>query len=326
MELNFSKRPDSDRRIRQSERIARVLRILNLIQSRGRWNAQAIAQELECSVRTVHRDLQVLEFVGVPWYYDETDNCYRIRADHRFPVLNLKEEELLGQVLATTLTRPPGIEIDINLGAGPTTKKLLVSANESSLQIVDDAARLIEVLDLKLADHSRHREMISTIQSALLSRKRLVGLYESPYEPHVIKQAWYLIGRLHDEDVPKTFRAMRFKSLRMIEEDAEIPTEFDLRSYLGNAWSVYRGEQTYDIELRFEKLAGRIASETQWYPTQRVKQHRDGRMTISFQVDGLSEILRWILSWSGNVKVMASELKILVLDALEQGIQINSRL
>ncbi|MCA9234565.1 MAG: helix-turn-helix domain-containing protein, partial [Planctomycetales bacterium] len=59
-------RSDRDRRVRQHDRIARVLNILNLIQSRGRWNAQAIAEELGCSQRTVYRDLQVLEFAGVP--------------------------------------------------------------------------------------------------------------------------------------------------------------------------------------------------------------------------------------------------------------------
>ncbi|MCA9234562.1 MAG: helix-turn-helix domain-containing protein, partial [Planctomycetales bacterium] len=59
-------RSDRDRRVRQHDRIARVLNVLNLIQSRGRWNAQALAEELECSQRTVYRDLQVLEFAGVP--------------------------------------------------------------------------------------------------------------------------------------------------------------------------------------------------------------------------------------------------------------------
>lgn len=54
------KKSDADRRLRQADRMARVLRVLQLIQSRGRWNATTIAQELECSERTVYRDLQVL--------------------------------------------------------------------------------------------------------------------------------------------------------------------------------------------------------------------------------------------------------------------------
>ena len=93
-------RPDRDRRVRQHDRIARVLGVLNLIQSRGRWNANAIADELAVSERTVYRDLEVLEFAGVPWYFDESENCYRLRSDIRFPTLTLTDDEVLGQAMA----------------------------------------------------------------------------------------------------------------------------------------------------------------------------------------------------------------------------------
>ena len=71
----LSKVPDADRRLRQADRLSRVLRVLQLIQSRGRYDAQAIAQELECSERTVYRDLAVLELAGVPWTCEKADRC-----------------------------------------------------------------------------------------------------------------------------------------------------------------------------------------------------------------------------------------------------------
>ena len=65
------KKPDAERRLRQADRLARVLRVLQLIQGRGRWDTKAIAQEIECSERTVYRDLAVLELAGVPWTYEK---------------------------------------------------------------------------------------------------------------------------------------------------------------------------------------------------------------------------------------------------------------
>ena len=65
----IKKRPDRIRRTRQADRMGRILKVLRLIQSRGRWNAQAIADEVGCKVRTVYRDLKALEYAGVPWYY-----------------------------------------------------------------------------------------------------------------------------------------------------------------------------------------------------------------------------------------------------------------
>ena len=57
---NKRNRSDRDRRVRQADRLARVLRVLELVQSRGRWTTKAIADEIECSERTVYRDLDVL--------------------------------------------------------------------------------------------------------------------------------------------------------------------------------------------------------------------------------------------------------------------------
>lgn len=86
----------ADRRLRQADRLSRVLRVLQLIQGRGRNDAQAIAQELECSERTVYRDLAVFELAGVPWTYEKAELCYRLRPDFRFPGLNLTDDEVIG--------------------------------------------------------------------------------------------------------------------------------------------------------------------------------------------------------------------------------------
>lgn len=174
------RRPDKDRRLRQNVRLGRVLRVLELIQGRGRWDARSIAAELECSERTVYRDLAGLELAGVPWHYDPEERCYRVRPDFRFPVLNLTEDELVGQATATAVSRAAGLDIDV--GAAPTTRKLAALSGERAQQLLADAERLVAVLDLKLADHSKHRDVIRTAQAALLHRKQVAGKYRSPYQ------------------------------------------------------------------------------------------------------------------------------------------------
>lgn len=52
---------------------------------KGRWDAGTLAEELECSRRTVYRLLQTLSLAGVPWYFDETARAYRVRPGFRFP-------------------------------------------------------------------------------------------------------------------------------------------------------------------------------------------------------------------------------------------------
>lgn len=78
-------RPDADRRVRQCERMARVIRLLRLLLGHGRWNAEALARELDCSVRTLFRDLNVLTTAGVPITFDRQSECYCVPDTYRFP-------------------------------------------------------------------------------------------------------------------------------------------------------------------------------------------------------------------------------------------------
>lgn len=87
------KRTDAERRIRQCEGLSRLLRILRLIMGAGRWDARAIAGELECSQRTVFRDLQTLSMAGVPWYFDKDAQAYRVPAGFKFPSLDTSSGE-----------------------------------------------------------------------------------------------------------------------------------------------------------------------------------------------------------------------------------------
>ena len=71
--------------------------------------------------------------------------------------------------------------------------------------------------------------------------------------------------------------------------------------------------------------AAKVVTETIWHHTQTAKSHRDGSVTLCFQVDGLNEILHWILSWAGRVQIQKPvELQKLFVQALHDAIQWQS--
>jgi predicted DNA-binding transcriptional regulator YafY len=137
------KRTDAERRVRQSDRLARVLRVLQMIQGNGPWTAQSIARELECSERTVYRDLQALSAAGVPWYFDEYGQSYRIRDGYRGPFTHFpsrpKAESPDPQ--PSTLTSEDAKSI-VSL-AKDSAQRLLTEA-ESVIQALDRLTRAME--------------------------------------------------------------------------------------------------------------------------------------------------------------------------------------
>ncbi len=333
-EPRIRKRPEEDRRARQAVRLANIMRVQELLLGRGRWNVKSLAAELECSEKTVHRHMAVLEIAGVPWYYNVHDRCYHVRPGFKFPVVNLSPDELLGQAAAVAITNAAGL--DAGADTKPATRKIAAASSQEIAELLNDAEAVMEVLSLKLADHSRHQEMIRTAQWALIHKKQVSGQYGSPYQDRPVKlglhpyrlcfagQAWYLIARPVEEKSPKTYRLARFQSLRMIDAAAQRPDKFSLDNYFGNAWGVFRGKETFDVEIEFTPDAANLVTETRWHKTQQVKRHPDGRAVVSFTVDGLDEILWWVLGWSGRAKVLApAKLREMVLDKLRLAIEIN---
>ncbi len=97
-------RTDAERRARQSERLARVIRTLRCISGPGRWDVQSLAEELECSQRTVQRILQTLATAGIPFRYDPELRAYKVPQNFKFPGLpkepsSTKDVLLKGDIL-----------------------------------------------------------------------------------------------------------------------------------------------------------------------------------------------------------------------------------
>lgn len=81
-------RTDAERRSRQCARFARLIRIARLVTGSGRWGPEDLAREIECSVRTVYRDVEILSAAGIPITFDKPTRAYRVQPGFRFSKLD----------------------------------------------------------------------------------------------------------------------------------------------------------------------------------------------------------------------------------------------
>ena len=71
------------------------------------------------------------------------------------------------------------------------------------------------------------------------------------------------------------------------------------------AWGVDRGQDPARVWLRFSARVATEIRETVWHRTQRVADLPDRRGRPALVIDGLDEILGWVLGFGDQVEVLA---------------------
>lgn len=278
-----------------------------------------MAEYFSTSRRNIHRDLALLELAGVPYYYDPEygeGGGYRIRPEWFFPTVQLSQQECIDlAVLARGAETGEGIPL---LDAACEVRdKLLATVRPEHQDTIRTATELFDILGLRLADHSHCRHIMVAFQQALLTRKQIEAVYQSPHkskrrllelQPRRVFLAgncWYTACYENQSGETKLYRLARFKEAKVTSKPLTIGKEFSLREFLGNAWTVYRGDRDWHVEIAFHAEAAPLVREVRWHHTQQVLIQDDGSLIYRVTVSGLEEIKYWVLTWGPQAKVLA---------------------
>ena len=209
-----------------------------MLQTRGRMSAEALARELEVSVRTVYRDIDQLSASGVPVYAD-------IGRTGGFALLDGWRTRLTGltapEAQALFLSGLPGPAAELGLGDEVAQAELkLLAALPADWQA--EARRMSSRFHLDPAGWFRpgHQHAhLKLVADAVWGERRLAVRYESwtrisdrQIEPLgvVLKGGiWYVVA-LSDDKV-RTFRLSNILALVDTGERFERPEGFDLPAY-----------------------------------------------------------------------------------------------
>jgi len=296
-------------------RLHRVLKIITLLQGRRFYNANELAAECSVSRRTVHRDLNMIEKAGIPFFYDRQSGGYQIHQTGYLPAINFSLDEALAVVLVASELGRAG-RMPLVQPARDAAAKIESTLPLGMRAVLGQIVPNMAVRPGPTARHNALQEIYAAAQHAIAHRESVDAVYISfhdqgqirtridPYWLLFSERAWYLIGRSSKHKAVRTFKLGRLKSLAATGQIFKRPAGLTLERHLGNAWRIMRGDTAYEVELRFSPLISPNVAEVNWHPTQRVRWDDDGRGFLSVTVDGLDEIVWWVLGYGPEVEVL----------------------
>jgi predicted DNA-binding transcriptional regulator YafY len=301
-------------------RASRLLSIQMLLQTRGRMSARALAEALEVSVRTLHRDVDQLSAAGVPIYAERGRmGGFALQDGWKTSLTGLTPSESQ----AVFLSGLAGPAAQLGLGREVESAKLkLLAAMTATARA--DAQRISARLHLDPDDWYRETEPVphlGVVAEAVWGRQRLAMRYESwkgvavrtvdPLGLVLKAGSWYLVACLDDE--PRTFKVSNIDRARVLPETIRRPKKFELAAYWSESVKrfereLYKGEATLlaaPAGLKgLHHLSSAVARAVAAAPPSRRK---DGRVTVRIPIESVEHAAGLLLRLSPEIEVLEPE-------------------
>ena len=186
-------------------RINRIVQILTTLQSGKGHNVNDMAQMFGVSRRTIFRDLEELQAVGVPYRYNAKAGGYAIDPEFFLPPINLNLQEALSLLLLIHGARDQ-VQLPFKNSALLAALKIENNLPPKIRRYCNTALQNISTKLSAQASMNLLDRTFARLQSAIAKKQRLCLRYRSVFEGKVIDfdlcpyhllynhRAWYVLG------------------------------------------------------------------------------------------------------------------------------------
>ena len=309
---------------RNDQAVRQLLILTKLEASRHGLTLNQLAETIDPAairhLRTLRRDLAAIEAVGWPLITERVEGQVRWKLLEGFrtiPALRLSPSELMALTVSRRLIAPlEGTELHASMQSA--LGKASAALPPQGLELAQQLEHTFSIGHGPHKRYRRHREVVERVTQAIVHKTRIQMRYDSasrgrmtrrevdPYRLWYASGGLYLVGYCHLRNEPRMFAVERIKSVTPTDFPYQIPLHFDFDAFVEDSLTVMRGPRM-TVELEFDKPTAAWVKDRVWHPSQHLKRLPRGRMQMILSVADSREVVGWVLSFGGGVRVVRPE-------------------
>ncbi len=303
------------------KKIFRLWSILNKLDTGGQVFTAKLAKDFNVSIRSVQRDVELLNMVGFP-VVSCGKGCYGFIEGFSLKRIMMSEEDASLISFLYEIAKSLGGKFENSFNG--ILKKMLKPDIESPFYVKMSGG-------MKLAEEF---PFVSDIESAIDERKKMMIEYLSdrkkkkytvdPLKIIYFEGFWYLLANIDDKDNLRKFRLDMIERIEITNEEYSLLD--NLKTVLDESVNVWFEEKrNKKTVLRVDKQVAKYFKKKQYFPVQVIKkENKDGSIVVESSFSDDMEIIPTVLHWIPWVKVVSPKhVKSKVLSLVEEYAKAN---
>lgn len=268
----------------------------------------------DVSLRTIYRDIDDLSAIFPITEEQRGPKTYYRLLDHfKLEEIHCSFAELLALVFINRLLENLGPGQVTAAGLGLTQRLIAGLPEPQRLYLLDlypyfrveipgGTGRGVKIIQL-LADAIRLKKAVRISYQAFGSDEESQRIIH-PYTIY-FRQKYYVVAWCTARAALREFRLDRIKEAEMLEILFQPHSSFNYEEYSKRSWEALKGEEDYQVVLRFAATAANFIREYLGNKADRLVDLPDGGLEFYKSVSLLDEISAWVLSMGAEVEVLA---------------------
>lgn len=274
-----------------SEKIKRVIHIIEILYTTRQINTLDIAKKFGVSKRTIERDMKIIRenMVG----YDKIKSAS----------YNVKSRNAMIKNMLLNFAKALGNDFY------KKALELFSGSKEKTLEIIPLKPKLREEKGLYSDMIEKIKEAVDGAAKINLEYSKSDGIIEkksvTPCAVLYYDNYLYLYGFIEgDQNKKRTFRFDRIKKLEITEETSVFTYDIKELSEISNIWALSENEEVMEVKLKARGWAYDFFKNFSVLKNQKIEKDNSDYLIISGRVSNIHEVLPYVMRFAPNLEVI----------------------